>query len=110
MATKNIKLHIRKGDTVRVLSGRDRGKEGEVMVVMPKEGKAIVQGINMVSKHTRPNQQNPNGGILQQEAPINVSKLMLIDPKTKQPTRIGRVKNENGKGWVRVSKKSGEII
>lgn len=110
MATKNIKLHIRKGDTVRVLSGRDRGKEGEVMVVMPKEGKAIVQGINMVSKHTRPNQQNPNGGILQQEAPINVSKLMLIDPKTKQPTRVGRVKNENGKGWVRVSKKSGEII
>ncbi|MEL6193959.1 MAG: 50S ribosomal protein L24 [Bacteroidota bacterium] len=110
MATKNIKLHIRKGDTVRVLSGRDRGKEGEVMVVMPKEGKAIVQGINMVSKHTRPNQQNPNGGILQQEAPITVSKLMLIDPKTKQPTRVGRVKNENGKGWVRVSKKSGEII
>ncbi len=110
MATKNIKLHIRKGDTVRVLSGRDRGKEGEVMVVMPKEGKAIVQGINMVSKHTRPNQQNPNGGILQQEAPIYVSKLMLIDPKTKQPTRVGRVKNENGKGWVRVSKKSGEII
>lgn len=110
MATKNIKLHIRKGDTVRVLSGRDRGKEGEVMVVMPKEGKAIVQGINMVSKHTKPNQQNPNGGILQQEAPIYVSKLMLIDPKTKQPTRVGRVKNENGKGWVRVSKKSGEII
>ncbi|MEM6764806.1 MAG: 50S ribosomal protein L24 [Bacteroidota bacterium] len=110
MATKNIKLHIRKGDTVRVLSGRDRGKEGEVLVVMPREGKAIVEGINMVSKHMRPNQQNTNGGIVQQEAPIYVSKLMLIDPKTKEPTRVGRIKNETGKGWVRVSKKTGEAI
>lgn len=106
----NKKLHIRKEDTVRVLSGSDRGKEGRVLRVMPKDGKAIVEGINMISRHLRPDQQNPNGAIVQQEAPIALCKLMLIDPKTKTPTRVGRIKNENGKGWVRVSKKSGEIV
>lgn len=107
---KHKKLHIKKGDTVRILSGKDRGKEGQVLVVYPAKSRAIVEGINMVQKHMRPNQQYPEGGIISQEAPIHVSNLMLIDPKTKQPTRVGRVKNENGKGWVRIAKKSGEIV
>ncbi|GAB4404702.1 MAG: 50S ribosomal protein L24 [Bacteroidia bacterium] len=104
------KLHIKKDDVVRVLSGDNKGDEGRVLRVMPDEGKAIVEGVNIVKKHTRPNQQHPNGAIVEQEAPIHVSKLMLIDPTTKQPTRIGRKRAEDGKGWVRYSKKSGEII
>ncbi|MDX1909136.1 MAG: 50S ribosomal protein L24 [Bacteroidia bacterium] len=107
MATK---LHIKKGDLVRVIAGGDKGNTGRVLEVMPREMKALVEGVRMVSKHTKPSQKNPNGGIIQQEAPIHVSNLMLIDPATKQPTRIGRKRAEDGKGWVRVSKKSGEII
>lgn len=116
--TKNkiAKIHIKKNDTVRVLSGRDRGKQGRVQVVVsvkdPRTGKvqkkAIVEGLNMVTKHQKPTQQNQQGGIIQTEAPIHISNLMLVDPKSGQPTRIGRQKEENG--WVRVSKKSGEII
>ena len=104
------KLHIKKGDQVRILCGADRGKEGKILIVFPKEQKAIVEGMHMVSKHVRPSQQYPNGGIIQQEAPIHVSNLMLIDPSTKEPTRIGRQKSSSGKGWVRYSKKSGEVI
>ncbi len=103
------KLHIKKDDQVKVLSGRDRGAIGRVLRVIPKDGKAIVEGVNMVSKHKRPSQTNPEGGIVKQEAPIDACKLMLIDPSTKKPTRIGRKKTEDG-GWVRVSKKSGEVI
>ncbi|MEO0896068.1 MAG: 50S ribosomal protein L24 [Bacteroidota bacterium] len=104
------KFHIKKGDMVRVLSGKDRGAEGRVMVMLPKENKAIVEGVRIVHKHTKPNQANPEGGIIETEAPIHLSNLMLIDPTTKQPTRVGRKKNEEGKGWVRYSKKSGELI
>lgn len=115
---KRPKLHIKKGDDVKVLSGRERGKTGRVLAIVHKEDKrtgaissrAIVEGLNLVSKHKRPDQNNPQGGIVETEAGIHVSKLQLIDPKTKQPTRIGRKRNENGKGWVRYSKKSGEII
>lgn len=106
----NQKLHIRKGDTVRILSGTDRGKEGKVLVVYPATERAIVEGMNIITKHMRPTQENPDGGIVEQEAAIHTSKLMLIDPNTKQPTRVGRRKNENGKGWVRYSKKTGEIV
>jgi len=95
---------------VKVLSGKDRGAHGRVMVMLPKENKAIVEGVRIVSKHTKPSQSNPDGGIIETEAPNHLSNLMLIDPSTNQPTRVGRVKNENGKGWARVSKKSGEII
>lgn len=102
------KLHIKKGDTVRVLSGKNRGQEGRVQVVIKKDQRAIVEGINMVTKHRKPDQNNPQGSIVEVEAPIHVSKLMVVDPKSGQPTRIGRQKTE--KGWVRVSKKSGEII
>jgi len=105
-----MKLHIKKGDTVKVLSGSeiDRGKIGTVLRVLPKENKAIVEGVRIVSKHIRPSQQYPEGGIIQQEAPIHISNLMVVDPKTKEPTRVGRKKGE--KGWVRYSKKSGEIL
>jgi large subunit ribosomal protein L24 len=102
------KLHIKKDDQVKVLSGKDRGAKGRVLVVMPTEQKAIVEGVNLVKKHQKPTQQNPNGTIVEQEAAIHLSKLMLIDPKTGKPTRVGRTKTD--KGWVRVSKKSGEII
>lgn len=103
-----MKLHIRKGDNVRVLSGRDRGREGRVMVVYPQTQKAIVEGINVIQRHLRPDQDNPQGGIVEREAPIHISKLMLLEGGT--PTRTGRKKSENGKGWVRYSKKTGEII
>ncbi len=95
---------------VRVLSGKDRGKEGRVMVMMPQDNKAIVEGVRVVSKHTKPSQSQPDGGIIETEAPIHLSNLMLIDPSTKEPTRVGRKKNEDGKGWVRYSKKSGETL
>lgn len=106
----NKKLHIKKDDVVRVLSGKDRGREGRVLRVYPLKESAIVEGVRLVRKAVKPNQQNPNGDIIEQEAPIHISNLMLIDPKTKQPTRVGRQRAENGKGWVRFSKKSGEII
>jgi len=104
------KLHIKKGDTVRVLAGADRGKDGKVLRVFPRKETAIVEGMKLVSKHMKPSQTNPDGGILQQEAAIHISNLMLIDPSTKQPTRVGRKQEEGKKGWVRYAKKSGEII
>ena len=103
-----MKLHIRKGDRVRVLSGKNRGKEGEVLVVYPQKQRAIVEGVNIVKKAIRPDQSNPNGGIVEQEAPIHISNLMLLEGGT--PTRTGRIKNENGKGWLRVSKKTGKTV
>ncbi len=103
------KLHIKKGDTVYVNAGEDKGKTGRVLKVDAEKQRAIVEGINMVSKHTKPNAKNPQGGILKQEAPIHVSNLNPVDPKTGKATRIGRVRNEEGK-LVRVSKISGEEI
>lgn len=102
------KLHIKKGDIVIVNAGEDKGKEGKVLSVDPKNLRAIVEGINLVSKHTKPNAANPNGGIVKQEAPVHISNLNVKDPKTGAATRIGR-KLENGK-LVRYSKKSGEEI
>ena len=103
------KLHIKKGDTVKVLSGESKGQEGRVILVYPEQNRALVEGVNMVSRHTKPNAANPQGGIIKKEAPIHVSNLMLVDPKTGKPTRIGRKRNEDGK-LVRYSKKSGEVI
>ncbi|MBQ9200933.1 MAG: 50S ribosomal protein L24 [Bacteroidales bacterium] len=103
------KLHIKKGDTVYVNTGEDKGKTGRVLSVDVDKKRAIVEGINMVSKHTKPNAKSPQGGILKQEAPIHISNLNPVDPKTGKPTRIGRVRNEEGK-LVRVSKISGEEI
>lgn len=101
------KLHIRKGDTVKVLSGNDKNKTGEVKLINLKEGTAIVDGINMVTKHRKPDADNPNGSIVKLEAPIRVSKLQLM--VNGEPTRIGRKLNENGK-LQRFSKKTGDFI
>ncbi|MBP3534691.1 MAG: 50S ribosomal protein L24 [Muribaculaceae bacterium] len=103
------KLHIKKGDNVYVNSGEDRGKTGRVLSVDVKKQRAIVEGLNMVSKATRPSAQHPNGGIVKMEAPIHVSNLNLVDPKTGKPTRVGHKIDADGKK-VRVAKKSGEEI
>ncbi|MBQ0130392.1 MAG: 50S ribosomal protein L24 [Bacteroidales bacterium] len=102
------KLHVKKGDTVLVLSGNDKGKQGKVMSVDVEKNRAVVEGVRIISKHTRPNTEHPQGGIIKQEAPIHISNLMVVD-KSGKPTRIGRKKDENGKS-VRYSKKTGEII
>lgn len=103
------RLHIKKGDTVYVNSGESRGQKGKVLKVFVKEQRAIVEGINMVSKSQKPSAKYPQGGIVKMEAPIHISNLNPIDPKTGKPTRIGRRRNEEGK-LVRYSKKSGEEI
>ena len=103
------KLHIKKGDTVYVNAGNDRGKTGRVLSVLVSKNKAVVEGINMVSKSTKPSAKHPQGGIIKKEAPVHVSNLNLLDPKSGKPTRIGRRRNDEGK-LVRYSKKSGEEI
>lgn len=103
------KLNIKKGDMVYVNAGSDKGKTGRVLRVIVKEERAVVEGLNIVSKSSKPSAKNPQGGIVKQEAPIHISNLNLIDPKSGKPTRIGRRKNEEGK-TVRYSKKSGEVI
>ncbi len=102
------KLHIKKDDTVIVLAGRDKGKNGKVLKVLVAENRAIVEGVNIVSKSTKPSAKNPQGGIIKQEAPIHISNLSLIDPKSGKPTRIA-IKRE-GKKVTRIAKKSGEEI
>lgn len=103
------KLHIKKGDNVMVISGENKGQQGKVLIVDTKKNKAIVEGVNLVSKHTRPNADNPKGGILKKEAPIHLSNLMLIDGSG-NATRIGRQIDEKSEKLVRYSKKSGEVI
>ncbi len=103
------KLHIKKGDTVMVIAGNYEGQKGRVLDIIRKTDRAIVEGVNMIKKHTKPNTEHPQGGIVEKEAPIHISNLMLVDPKTGKPTRIGRKLDENGK-LVRYSKKSGEEI
>ena len=104
-----MKLHVKKGDTVLVLSGNDKGKQGKVMSVDVKSQRAIVEGVRIVSKHTRPNAEHPQGGIIKQEAPIHISNLMVVDNSGK-PTRVGRKKDDKTGKSVRYSKKTGEII
>lgn len=103
------KLHIKKGDTVYVNTGEYKGQKGRVLEVIKKSNRAIVEGINLVSKHTKPNAKAPQGGIIKKESPVHISNLMLLDPKTGTPTRIGRKLNSNDI-LVRYSKKSGEEI
>lgn len=102
------KLKIRKGDTVRVIAGDAKGKEGKVLSVSLTKMRVLVEGLNMVSKHTKPNATNTEGGIVKMEAPMHISNVMLVDPKSGKTTRVGR-KVEEGK-LVRVAKKSGEVI
>ena len=103
------KLHIKKGDTVYINTGEDKGKTGRVLQVIVSKNRAIVEGINMISKHSKPNAQNPQGGIEKKEASIHISNLNVVDPKTGEPTRIGRKMDSNGK-LVRYAKTSGEEI
>ena len=107
--TKTTKTHIRKGDTVKVLTGTDRGKTAKVLEVMREDQKALVEGLNMKHKHQKPNAQNPEGGITQKEAPIHISNLMVIDPATGEASRVGRKQNDQGK-LQRYSKKNGQFI
>ncbi|MCF0191780.1 MAG: 50S ribosomal protein L24 [Marinilabiliaceae bacterium] len=102
------KVNIKKGDIVIVLAGEDKGKEGKVLSVDPKKNRAVVEGVNMMKKHTKPSAGNPQGGIVEKEASIDLSNLNLKDPKTGKPTRV-KIVSEDGKK-VRVSKKSGEEI
>ena len=103
------KINIKKGDTVYVNAGDYKGQQGRVLEVDREKYRAIVEGINMVSKHTKPNAANPNGGIVKKEAPVHMSNLMMVDPSSGKPTRIGRKLDANNK-LVRYSKKSGEEI
>ena len=103
------KLHIKKGDTVYVNAGEDKGMTGRVLKVFVKENRAIVEGVNMVSKSTKPNAKHPQGGIVKQEASIHISNLNPLDPKSGKATRIGRREGSDGT-LVRYSKKSGEEI
>ena len=103
------KLHIKKGDTVVILSGESKGQKGKVLEVLAEKDRAIVEGVNLASKHTKPNADHPQGGIVKQEAPIHISNLMVVDPSSGEPTRIGRKLNDKNK-LVRYSKKSGEEI
>lgn len=107
-------MKIHKNDNIMVIAGNDRGKSGKVLKVFPSEFKVIVEGINIRKRHTKPSQKNPQGGILEKEAPIHVSNVMLIDPKTNEPTRLGSQiilddKTKKNKR-IRVSKVSGEMI
>ena len=103
-----VKLHVKKGDTVQVLSGKDKGKGGKILTALPKKGKVIVEGVNKVKRHNKPSQTNPQGGIVTKEAAISSSKVMVVCPKCKKPTRIAH-KVENGKS-VRVCKHCGEVL
>lgn len=103
------KTHIKKGDLVKVLAGTSRSKQGRVLEVDRVNGRAIVEGLNLNKKHSKPTTANPQGGIVEKEGPIHVSNLMLIDPKSGEPTRIGRKQDKDGK-LVRTSKRTGEVI
>ena len=105
----HFRMHVKKEDTVMVISGKDKGKKGRVLAAFPRENRVLVEGVNLVKKHQKPNPKNPQGGIITQEAPIHASNVMLVDPKTGLPTRIGYKVLENGKK-VRVAKRSGATI
>ncbi len=103
------KVHVKKGDTVYVLTGKDRGKKGKVLRVLPQDGRVIVEGVNMSTKHTRPRGRFQQGGIIHQEAPIHASNVMLVCNKCGKPTKVGKKILENGQK-MRVCKKCGEVI
>ena len=109
---KRKKLHVKKGDNVKVIAGNDKGREGRVLAVFPQKDRVLVEGINMRVHHDKPTQENPQGGRIEREMAIHISNVMVIDPTTGEPTRIGRkrIEEDGGGRWVRYSKKSGEII
>ena len=101
-------MHVKKGDKVMVISGKDKGKTGVILAAFPKQNRVLVEGVSIVKKHSKPSQVNPQGGIISQEAAIHVSNVMPIDPKTGTPTRIGYKTVDGNK--VRVAKKSGQVL
>ena len=105
-----MKIKIKKNDIVIVTTGNSKGTKGKVIKIFPKENKAMVEGANLVSKHSKPNAASPQGGIIKQEAKIHISNLMLIDPKSGEPTKVGRKRDEKTGRLVRVAKKTGEVI
>ena len=109
---KQRKLHVKKGDEVLVVAGNDKSLRGRVLMVNPKNERVLVEGINMRTHHEKPSQDNPQGGRLKREASIHISNVMVIDPTTDEPSRIGRkrIEEEGGGRWVRYAKNSGEII
>ncbi|MDI9258889.1 MULTISPECIES: 50S ribosomal protein L24 [Alicyclobacillus] len=102
-------MRVKTGDKVVVIAGKDKSKQGRILKVYPKEGRVVVEGVNIVKRHTKPNPQHPEGGIVEKEAPIHVSNVMIVDPKTGEPTRVGYKFLEDGRK-VRYAKKSGEIL
>lgn len=109
---KRKKLHVKKGDEVKVIAGNEKGKEGRILAVFPEKERVLVEGINMRVHHDQPTQENPQGGRIEREVAIHVSNVMVIDPSTGEPTRIGRkrIEEDGGGRWVRYAKTSGEII
>jgi large subunit ribosomal protein L24 len=103
------KLHVKKGDKVVVLSGKDKGKEGKIVEALPKKGKVVIEGVNKVKRHTKPSQKAPQGGIIVKEAPIASAKVMLVCPACDKPTRIKKSQQASG-SFVRACKKCGEVI
>jgi len=105
-------FRLKKNDKVKVVSGNHKGKEGKILKIYPEKNRVIVEGVNIIKRHTKPNQKNPQGGISQKESTIHVSNIMLIDPKSNEPTRIGMqiIEGEGKKKRMRYGKKSGEII
>ncbi len=109
IGARRVRMHVKKGDLVVVISGKYRGKRGKVLRVLSKTGRVVVEGVNVVKRHTKPSPKNPQGGILEREAPIHASKVMLVDPETKDPTRVGvRVLGDGRR--VRYAKRSGEVL
>ncbi|UOF92791.1 50S ribosomal protein L24 [Fodinisporobacter ferrooxydans] len=102
-------MHVKKGDEVVVIAGKDKGKKGVILAAYPSDARVLVEGVNMIKRHTKPNAANPQGGIIEREAPIHVSNVMIADPKTGQPSRIGKKILADGTK-VRYAKKSGEVI
>jgi large subunit ribosomal protein L24 len=101
-------MHVKKGDKVKVITGKDKGKTGVILAAFPKQDRVIVEGVNIVKKHAKPSQDNPQGGIISREAAIHVSNVMVIDPQTGEPTRVGY--NEVDGKKVRIAKKSGAVL
>ena len=109
MKDKAIRYKVRRGDVVTELAGRDKGKSGKVLLVLPKKGALVVERVNVVKRHTRPNPKNQQGGIVEKEAPISIAKVMVLDPRTAKPSRLGRKRLESGE-LVRTVKATGEMI
>ncbi|MCH4178915.1 MAG: 50S ribosomal protein L24 [Megasphaera sp.] len=103
------KMHVKKGDTVIVIAGKEKGKKGKIIATFPKEDRVVVEGLNQVKRHTKPSQNNPQGGIVTKEAPIHVSNVMLIDPESGKPTRVKMVQQADGTK-IRTAVKSGKAI